>query len=373
MNKPFEPSTINEMNLSNRFVRSATWEGLAADSGDCTPPLKNMMADLAAGGVGLIITSHTYVSLEGRAGPWQLGVHRDELLPGLEAMTRAVHENGGKIVLQLAHAGVAAASKLTGKTPLAPSAGEGLNESGGKEMTPADIKAVVDAFAAGAKRARKAGFDGIQIHAAHGYLLSQFLSPYFNRRTDAYGGTIENRARIILEVVQAVRTTVGEAYPILVKINCEDFHDNGLKLEDSVQASAMLAEQGGDAIEISGGNRISVKLGPVRAGIKSADREAYFRNQAAAFKKNIDIPLILVGGNRSYEVAEHLIGENIVDYISMSRPLIREPGLVNRWKDGDLRKAACVSDNMCYKPAREGNGIYCLTEERERKKNSEKG
>jgi 2,4-dienoyl-CoA reductase-like NADH-dependent reductase (Old Yellow Enzyme family) len=270
--------------------------------------------------------------------------------------------------MQLAHAGLTANPKITGKTPLAPSNTDGLAESPCREMTAADIQDLVGAFAAGAKRARMAGFDGVQIHGAHGYLLSQFLSPFFNRRRDEYGGSIQNRAKLLLEVLRAIRKVVGPDYPILAKMNCRDFHDNGLSLEDSIQAGVMLAEKGIDAIELSGGNPKSGKLGAVRAGIKSEDKEAYFQNEAAAFKEKIDVPLILVGGNRSFQVAERLVNEGITDYISMSRPLIREPDLIGRWQAGDRRKSACKSDNLCFGPARKGEGIYCVTEERENNK-----
>ena len=201
MNKPFERSTINGMTLANRFVRSATWEGMAADDGACTPKLIDLMTELAKGGVGLIISSHAYVSPEGQAGPWQLGVYKDSLIPGLKALTQAVHENGGKIILQLAHAGFFAHAKLTGQTPLAPSNVDGFAKSPRKEMTVDDIQDVVKSFGTAAKRAQEAGFDGVQIHAAHGYLLSQFLSPAFNRRNDPYGGDIRQRAAAVVEVL----------------------------------------------------------------------------------------------------------------------------------------------------------------------------
>ena len=371
MSKLFETSEINGMRLANRFVRSATWEGMAADDGACTPKLIDLMVNLAQGGVGLIISSHTYVSPEGQASPWQLGVYKDELISGLTEMTKAVHDHGGKIVMQLAHAGLTANAELTGKAPIGPSPLEDPNASPSQEMTDSDIARVVSAFTAGAKRAQTAGFDGVQIHGAHGYLLSEFLSPFFNRRQDQYGGSIQNRARIILEVLRTIRVAVGNDYPVLIKMNCQDFHDNGLSLEDSVQAGIMLAEERIDAIEISGGNSKSGKLGPVRVGIKSEEKEAYFQKEARAFRDNVAVPLILVGGNRSFQVAERMMNENVADYISMSRPLIREPDLVNRWRSGDYQRSACVSDNMCYKTATKGEGIYCLTEERERKKNAE--
>ena len=364
----FQPSAISGMTLSNRFIRSATWEGMAADDGACTPKLIDLMAALAEGGVGLIITSHAFISPEGQAGPWQLGAYKDDLVPGLESLTKAVHDKGGKIVMQLAHAGYFSFAKLTGRTPMAPSNVEGFARGPRQEMAAEDIQKVVNAYGQAARRAKLAGFDGVQIHSAHGYLLNQFLSPAFNRRNDQYGGDIHNRARILIEVLQAVRSAVGQAFPVLVKLNCQDFIENGLTLEDSLQVGPMLTENSIDAIELSGGVPTGGKLSPVRMGIKSEDKEAYFQQEAMAFKKKVDVPLILVGGNRSFQVAERLIDEGVADYISMSRPLIREPDLINRWKSGDLSRATCLSDNMCYEPARKGVGIYCVTEEKQRSK-----
>jgi 2,4-dienoyl-CoA reductase-like NADH-dependent reductase (Old Yellow Enzyme family) len=368
MTELFEHSTINGMKLANRFVRSATWEGMAADDGACTPKLIDLMAALAKGGLGLVISSHAYVCPEGQAGPWQIGVYNDALAPGLEAMAKAVHDNGGKIVIQLAHAGYFANAKLTGQMPMAPSNVAGFSKSPRKEMTVEDIRDVVKAYGAAAKRAQNAGFDGVQIHAAHGYLLSQFLSPAFNRRNDAYGGDIRNRARALVEVLQQIRQAVGREYPVLVKMNCRDFIENGLEAEDSLEVGAMLEAEGIDAIELSGGVLVGGKLSPSRMGIKSEEKEAYFQDDARAFKEKLGVPLILVGGNRSFQVAERLIKEGCADYISMSRPFIREPGLVNRWRAGDLKPATCKSDNQCFGPAMKGQGIYCLTEERERNK-----
>ncbi len=373
MSKLFETCEINGMKLANRFVRSATWEGMAADDGACTPKLIDLMAELAKGGVGLIISSHAYVSPEGQAGPWQVGVYDDKLIPGLEAMATAIHENGGKIVIQLAHAGYFANAKLTGQTPMAPSNAEGFAKGPRQEMTADEIQGVVKAYGAAAKRAQTAGFDGVQIHGAHGYLLSQFLSPAFNQRKDEYGGDIRNRTRALIEVLREIRQVVGKDYPVLVKMNCQDFIENGLQPEDSLQAGKMLVENGIDAIELSGGVLIGGKLSPSRMGIKSEEKEAYFQNEARTFKREVNVPLILVGGNRSFQVAERIVNEGVADYISLCRPLIREPDLVNRWKSGDLSKAACVSDNMCFEPAMKGDGIYCLTEEREKKRNSEGG
>ena len=182
MSRLFESTEINGMKLSNRFVRSATWEGMAGDDGSVTPALVDLIAHLAEGGVGLIISSHAYIKPEGQAGRKQLGAYQEALVPGLRQLTRAVHEQGGRIVLQLAHAGGFANSKLTGQIPLAPSAVEGFSKITPKEMTAEDIREVTEAFGLAAQRAKAAGFDGVQIHAAHGYLLSQFLSPLYNKR-----------------------------------------------------------------------------------------------------------------------------------------------------------------------------------------------
>lgn len=365
MNALFETTSINTMTLPNRFIRSATWEGMAAPDGAVTPRLIETMTSLAAGGVGLIISSHSYVSPEGQATPWQLGIYKNELIPGLRDMTEAVHKCGGRIVMQLAHAGCFASNQLTGRPAFVVSEFEGLPGSQNKEMTVQDIQGLVEAFAGAAARARAAGFDGVQIHSAHGYLLSQFLSPAFNRRRDSYGGTIPNRARIHLEVYRAVRNAVGKNFPVMIKINCRDFVENELSVGDSLEAAGLLAEEGLDALELSGGLLTNDKLSPSRQGINSPEKEAYFQEYARDFKKRIAIPLILVGGIRSFQVAERLVEDGKADYISMSRPFIREPALINRWKAGDLRPAGCKSDNLCFKPGFAGEGIYCPPARRE--------
>jgi 2,4-dienoyl-CoA reductase-like NADH-dependent reductase (Old Yellow Enzyme family) len=365
----FEETTIKGLTIPNRFIRSATWTGMAAADGACTRQLTDCMVRLASGGVGLIITGHAYVSAEGQAGSRQLGVYRDDLVAGLAEMTAAVHAAGGKIVLQLAHAGCQANTKLSGQEALGPSV---LNtESGpmGREMTREEIRRVVDAFGQGAVRAEKAGFDGVQIHAAHGYLLSQYLSPFFNKRSDAYGGSLENRLRIVLEVFQGIKGRVGTDFPVMIKMNAEDFVPGGLSADEALHVATVLAEAGIDAIELSGGTPYSGKRTPVRvAKLESPDDEVFYLHAAGAYKKRVTAPLMLVGGIRSFEVAERLVDHGTTDYVSLSRPLIREPDLINRWKSGDLRKAACISDNGCFKPAVAGKGIYCVVERREKRK-----
>jgi 2,4-dienoyl-CoA reductase-like NADH-dependent reductase (Old Yellow Enzyme family) len=364
----FQSAQIGSLTLPNRLIRSATWEGLATTDGGCTDELIRLMEELAEGGVGLIISSHAFVRPEGYAVRGQLGIHRDDLIAGLARMTDAVHRKGGRIALQLAHGGLLAGTQLTGQPALAPSQTGGPEKTRRREMTEEDIGDTIKAYGQAARRAREAGFDGVQIHAAHGYLLNQFLSPWFNRRTDRYGGGIANRTRIVLDILDSSRNATGGNYPILVKMNSEDFLDGGLTREDSLQAALMIASAGADAIELSGGTLLSGRLSPSRSKIDSVEQEAYFRDAAQAFKTRLNIPLALVGGIRTFEVAEGLVRDGITDFISMSRPFIREPGLVNRWKSGDRSKATCESDNRCFGPPMRGTGFYCVVDREEKER-----
>lgn len=357
--KLFETTQINAMRLSNRFIRSATWEGMAAEDGTCPPRLTDLLVQLSKGGVGLIITSHTYVRPEGKGTPCQLGIDSDDLIPSLRKMTRAVHEHGSRVAVELSHAGILTNAKLTGQTPWVVSQVDRFGQGQGHEMTVEDIRKVIEAFAQAARRAQAAEFDAVQIHAAHGFLLNQFLSPAFNKRTDAYGGTIENRAAALVQTLQEIRAAVGNDFPIMVKLNSQDFLDEGLVLEDAIQVGLMLQEEGIDAIELSGGTVVTGDH--CRKEIDTQEKEAYFREAAKAFKSKLHVPLILVGGIRSFQVAEQFVEEGFADYISMSRPFIREPDLINRWASGDLRKATCLSDNLCRGPLLEGKGIYCVS------------
>jgi 2,4-dienoyl-CoA reductase-like NADH-dependent reductase (Old Yellow Enzyme family) len=364
--KAFEQAKIGEMVLANRFVRSATWEGMATDDGYCTPQLTDLMVRLAKGGVGLIISSHTYVSLEGKAGNKQLAIYDDSYISALKEMTAKVHAAGGKIIMQINHAGGRADNSATGAQTMGPIAGENDNGTLCREMTKTDIITTTKVFVAAAKRAQAAGFDGVQVHAAHGYLLSSYLSPYFNKRRDEYGGTVENRARFLLEVLQSVFVAVGGKFPVLVKMNAADFLEGGLTAADMVGTAGLLEKVGVAAIELSGGTFASGKFIPSRRGRLAPTEEVYYKEEAKKYKEKVSVPLILVGGIRTLAVAEKLLQENICDFISMSRPLIREPELISRWKAGDIGEAACISDNLCYRPIREGKGVYCLSEEREK-------
>jgi 2,4-dienoyl-CoA reductase-like NADH-dependent reductase (Old Yellow Enzyme family) len=248
---------------------------------------------------------------------------------------------------------------VTGQAPWVVSAHEESDKMLYHEITGQDIQKIITDFADAARRAKTAGFDGVQIHAAHGYLLSQFLSPIFNHRHDKYGGDIHNRSRIHIEVYQAIREAAGKDYPVLIKINCRDFVENGLNLNDSLEVGRALSDAGFDAIELSGGLLTGGQLSPIRAGMKSGEEEVYYREEARDFKNAIEVPLILVGGIRSFQAAERLVKDGAADYISMCRPLIKEPNLINRWKSGALGKSECKSCNRCFIKGLKENGIYC--------------
>jgi 2,4-dienoyl-CoA reductase-like NADH-dependent reductase (Old Yellow Enzyme family) len=329
-----------------------------------------MMIELAKGEVGLIISSFAFVSPEGKSNPGQLAVYDNRFLPGLRKMVQAVHAAGGKIALQIVHGGAFANSELTGMEMIGPSASVKDGQPKCRPISKKGIMNIISDFTHAALLAKQAGFDSIQIHAAHGFLLSQFLSPVFNRRKDKYGGTLKNRARLLLEVVRSIRDALGSGYPVLIKLNAEDFLEGGMTREEAVQVAVMLEKESIDAIEFSGGTVASPeKLMPSRRGIlKTPAKEVYYRESAKLYKQKVGIPLMLVGGIRSYDVAEELVQSGTADYITLARPLICETGLVKRWREGDLRKVECVSDNACFGPGLDGSGIYCVTMAKKRSK-----
>lgn len=357
----FEQTVLNGMSLANRFVRSATWEGLATEEGFASENLTRLLEDLARGDVGLIITGHAYVSPEGKAAPGQLGIYTDGHVRSLKEMVGRIHDAGGKIAVQISHGG-RYALKFPDLVRLGPSTVESRGKIQCREMTLEDIQRITGRFAEAARRAKAAGFDALQLHAAHGYLLSEFLSPYFNKRTDAYGGPIGNRARFLLEVVDAVRGEVGSAFPVLVKLNAQEFLEGGYSVEDMLKVASLLEKAGVDAIEMSGGHYVDGVFGeffPARKGKAKGEDVPYYLSEARLYREKIRVPLMLVGGIRSYAWARRILAEGYADYVSLSRPLIREPGLIKRWKSGDRARSACISDNGCFKPALEGKGIMC--------------
>ena len=357
----FEQTTINGMVLRNRLVRSATWEGMCDPDGRPSRRLIDFYQALARGGVGLIMTGYTFVRPDGKQLPGKMGIHTDAFGDDFMALTRTVHEAGGKIAVQLVHAGGQTDSANAGRRPFAPSALQ-LEQypEVPAELTTAEIRDVVEAFGQGARRAKDWGFDGVQLHGAHGYLINQFLSPLTNHRTDEYGGKIENRCRFLLEVYQRVREAVGPDYPVMLKLNAADNLPGGLSLADALVAAEKITAAGIDAIEVSAGTPASGDESPVRANIDSAAKEAYNLSLALAIKKRVRCPVMAVGGFRSYEVAEGALRDAGLQHVSLARPLIREPDLPNRWQAGDRRPATCISCNGCFKPGIKEGGIYCV-------------
>ncbi|MBW1752815.1 MAG: NADH:flavin oxidoreductase, partial [Deltaproteobacteria bacterium] len=318
---------------------------------------------------GLIVSGYTFVRPEGKGLPGKMGIHTDDFAGDYENLTRAVHAAGGKIAVQLVHAGGQTDAKNAGRQPLAPSA---IQVDQFPEMpaepTKDEIKDLVTAFGEGARRAKAWGFDAVQLHGAHGFLINQFLSPLTNRRTDEYGGSIENRSRFLLEVYRKVRETVGTDYPVMIKLNAADNLDGGLEIDDALYAAKKLAEAGIDAIEVSAGTPASGAENPAREKINKPEKEAYNLELANRIKGAVNCPVMLVGGLRSYEVVEKALKEDGMDYIAMARPLIREPDLANRWRQGDRSPVTCISCNSCFGPGLEEGGIYCVIEKKKREK-----
>jgi len=365
----FESTVLNGMVLQNRFVHSATNERMANEDGSANDRLIRCQEELAEGEVGLIVPGSAYVSVQGKVRPGQKGVHSDDTVPGLSRMAETVHKHGSRIALQLTHAGGSKHGSSETGTALGPS---DMNLAGVpcRAMTQDDMVQTVADFAAAAVRARKAGFDAVQLHGAHAYLLSQFLSPYFNHRTDEYGGSLVNRARFVIEVLRGVRSAVGPDYPVLIKINSEDFLERGFVLEEMVPLALMLEEEGIDAIELSGGTLLGdPEHFPSRpTGTVPREQEIYFKEAAELYKVEVKVPLILVGGVRSLGVADSVVKTGLADYVALCRPLIREPDLVKRWRLGDVRPSTCISCNLCQRPVRADEGVYCVTLERQRQK-----
>jgi len=345
----FEPIDLNEMTVPNRFVRSATNDRRAEISGEANASLIGVYEALTAGGVGLIITGHAYVQWAGKASPTMIGVHEDSMVPGLKQLVEAVHKHGAKIVIQINHAGRQTASAVIGETPVAPSAVHNpFTEETPRALTEEEIEETIDAYVAAAERGKTAGFDGVQIHCAHGYLGSQFISPYTNKRTDQWGGSLENRMRFPLEILRRIRKATGKNYPVMTKLNSEDFLEGGLTLEDSAAIAKALSQEGIDAVEVSGAIAESLEKA-LKKNITEESDEAFFRSNAAKIKEAIDVPLMLVGGLRSPGLMEEIVNAGEADMVSLCRPLIREPDLVARWKQGEKKKADCISCNGCQK------------------------
>jgi 2,4-dienoyl-CoA reductase-like NADH-dependent reductase (Old Yellow Enzyme family) len=360
----FSPARIGELALRNRLVRSATAERLATEPmGRATPALAALYGELAQGGVGLIITGHAFVAPEGKAHPEMLSAHCDEMIPGLRTLVDAVHGARGRIALQINHGGRWCDSVCTPRV-VAPSAVPAPSGRVPEEMTPDEIAATVDAFAQAARRARLAGFDAVQLHAAHGYLIGQFLSPHTNRRTDGWGGDPERRLQFLAAVCEAARGQVGADYPLFAKLGMTDNLEgvpDGLTPDEGARIVARLAGMGLDAVEISGGYGGGQGDFNSRLAVGSRAPEAYFRPLARRARAATPLPVILVGGLRSRAVMDDVLASGDADLVSLCRPLIREPDLPNRLRSGQATASACISGGRCW-AERMGQGIACKCE-----------
>ena len=342
----FETAPIGGLALKNRLVRASIWENMSAPGGHPTDKMISFYEELAAGGVGLIITGYIAVNKETGTDGELSGIYDDAFIPEYRKLTDAVHAKGGRIAAQIVYRGSLAGGgdgsvwgmsavrhKISGVTP--------------REMTPDEINALEDMFAAAALRAKAAGFDAVELHAAHGYFLSQSLSPYYNRRTDKYGGSAENRARLLTETYVKVREAVGGEYPVLVKINCSDFAEGEATFAECECACRELDGLCIDGIEISGGDRVWA-TGNRTPGL--------YADYAARIADEVRAPVILVGNNRDPEAMERILNETNIAFLSMARPFLREPELAARWQSGDLAPSRCVGCGKCFSP----QGVICI-------------
>ncbi len=365
----FEKTRIGSLELSNRAMRSSTWSGGGDRKGYVTDRALELYGQLATGDIGLILTGYQYVMTNGQGLPYMLGNYDDTQVEGLKKIVDTVHKEGGKIAVQLVHCLARANTdlffreddELWGPSAVAYSPGDKIP----KEMTRQDIARLVEAHGAAASRSLKSGFDGIQIHGAHGYGINQFLSPAWNRRGDMYGGSLQNRYRLVGEILEAIRGKVGKDFPVMFKLSAQDFVGNGLELPESAEIAGRLSDDGIAAIQVSACCSISCadKHCSKDMILKEKD-EAYLADFAQYIKKRTNVPIIAVGGIRSMPIIDGILKEKQADYISMARPFIREPHLLKRWKAGDTANASCISCNRCFATGLDGLGISCYWEKK---------
>lgn len=369
----FEPYKVKNLALENRLIRSATSESLSDPDGRVTDAQIKLYERLAGGGIGLIETCFASVHRTGRNLPCGMGIDDDSLIPELRKLTDAVHRHGAKIVVQLAHGGAQANPKTINVRPMAPSRiFQTAFRTFARRMTVDDIWMMVDAFGKAAGRAKEAGFDGVQIHAAHGYLVHQFLARRTNYRRDEWGKGRDGRIRFLVEVYRAIREAVGDDYPIFMKMNVKDYLPGGIAPPYARFVAEAASDLGVDAIEISGGvyetilfmarGRIPVdtflrrgsssfrhalQRGVDRLRVPFRFEPAYFRAYAAGVKEVIRCPLILVGGLRDVAMMEEILEKKEADLLALSRPLIRNPNFPAQMKRGAKAESDCLNCNRC--------------------------
>ncbi len=318
-----EPLKVKSLQLKNRIVMPPMATRMAGSDGSVTAGAVRYYRDRAQGGFpGLIIVEHSYVNRQGRTNPAQLGLDRDEMVPGYRKLVEAIHEEGVPVVAQINHGGSYTTSEVTGQELVSASAVihpqmAARNGEVPRPLTEEEISGLVRDYAAAAARAKEAGCDGVEIHSAHGYLLNQFYSPLTNRRTDEYGcASLENRLRFACRVIPAVRAAVGEEYPVFLRLGGVDYMEGGSTLEDCVAAGRILEAAGIDLLDVTGGVSGYVRRGHSEPG--------YFREMTEALKQELRIPVLLTGGVTEAAQAEELLERGSADLIGVGRAVFRD-------------------------------------------------
>ncbi len=374
----FEPVRIGRLEAKNRFVRSATFEGRGDGHGAVTKSALSLYRTLARGDIGTIITGFMYVRQDGKGGRSALGIDRDELIPGLRELAAEIKADGSRAVFQLHHGGGQVLKGVTGGDPrgASPDSRDFFTRRTTGTRRPFSVEelaGVTAAFGAAARRAREAGADAVQLHAAHGYLLSEFLSPFHNRRDDAYGSDTAGRYRLLGETIAAVRAEAGDDFPVLVKMNIDDGTPTpGMTPGLAADYAARMVADGVDCLELSAGGLVApfvlcrgeahpedfagflpwpARKVFARALAKTPQPpfvEAYNGRAAAPVKAALgSAPLALVGGMRTLARMEECVTSGVADLISMSRPLVREPGLVAKLADDPTTVPGCTNCSRC--------------------------
>jgi NADPH2 dehydrogenase len=308
----------NNINLKNRLVMPPMATSKAEMDGKVSKAVLDYYAEKSQGGyISLIIIEHSFIMQEGKASNQQLSIAEDSVVEKLKELADIIHSNGSKASMQINHAGSAASFEVTGSDPVGPSAVPNPRRGNvPKELTKEDIQHIVNAFKQAARRTKEAGFDAVEIHSAHGYLLNQFFSPLSNKRADEYGGDVHNRIRVHLEIIKAVREVVGEEFPILLRLGASDYKEGGTTIEDSITACKEFEKAGVDILDISGGFNGFM--------VPDAVEQGYFSPLTEAIKKVVSIPVILTGGITEANAAEKLLAEGKADLIGVGRAIYKD-------------------------------------------------
>lgn len=358
MSTLFTETRISNMVLKNRFIRSATWENMATEDGHMTDKLYGIYEELAKGGVGLIVTGYANIVEEEKPNAGMMGMYNDSFIEEYKKLTELVHSHDTKIIMQLAYGGTKTTHNVGDRVIYAPSAVcEKGTQTLGKAMTKDEIAYIVQAFAKASLRAQESGFDGVEIHAAHTYLINQFLSPYYNQREDEYGGSLDNRMRFLLEIYAEIRKLVGDEYPILIKLTATEFFEGGLTFDETRLVCQKLDTIGVNAIIISGNihGKANTMIGDSFDGY-TIQEEGYFHEYGHVISQEVDIPVITVGGLTDIEAIEKIADTTNIQYFALSRPLLSEPFLIKRWQEGNREPVECERCSKC----RTKRGNFCV-------------